>query len=125
MALCPECGLDHHPADHEPVVVDAGPNDNSVEIAKIEAAASLKRERLFAEQEKLRIESELATLRAENEALRNPVASEVTVVTPETEPEPEPVIEPVGEPEPPETTGPVTSEPPAGKKKAGWWSAYK
>jgi hypothetical protein len=125
MALCEECGLDHHPAPPEPVVIDPGPNDNSVEIARIEAATRLKQEKLFAEQERLRIESELTALRAENDALRNPVTSTVTV---ETEPDPEPkpvsVIEPVSEPEPPESTGPVTHEP-KDKKRSGWFDAYK
>jgi hypothetical protein len=124
MALCPECGLDHHPEQHEPepVVIDAGPNDQAVKIAKIEAKASLEREKLYTEQEKARLDSEIAALRAENEALRNPVASEVTIVAPETEPEP--VVEVVGEPEPPENTSPVVAEPKA-KKRPGWFDAYR
>ena len=122
MALCEKCGLDHHPAPEPEVIVDAGPNENSVEIAKIEAKASLAREQLYTEQERGRLDSEIAALRAENDALRNPVASTITV---ETEAEPEPEAEPevvLAEEEPPETSGsPVPRE----KKKSGWWDNYK
>jgi hypothetical protein len=123
MAICESCGLDHHPAPAEPVVIDNGPNENSVAIAKIEAAAGIKREALYTEQERLRIEAEVAALRAENEALRNPVASTITVETPDvTEPEPEVVLPPT-EAEPPETDG-VSPTPPKEKKRKGWWDNY-
>jgi hypothetical protein len=122
MALCPDCGLDHHP-EPEPVVVDTGPNENSVEIAKIEADARIKAEKIYTEQERMRFDAEIVALRAENEALRNPVASTVTIETEnETESEPEPVITEIEpEPEPPES--PVTHEPKV-SKKPGWWDAY-
>jgi hypothetical protein len=126
MAQC-DLGFEHEgdmPAA-EPVVVDTGPNENSVQIAKIEAAASVKREEAYAESERVRADAELVALRAENELLRQGQTPAVVVVETDDEPEtdPEPVIEP-DENEPPENDGnPVPSEPKV-KKKPGWFDAY-
>jgi hypothetical protein len=129
MHSCPECGLEHGMAGEAVAeaapVVEVGPNDQAVEIAKIEAKARIESDRIFAEGQDARVAAELEVLRAENDRLAAEQAPAVVVVDTEPEPEPEPVAEEVieSEPEPPETSSSVSPEPKAPKKK-GWWDAY-
>jgi hypothetical protein len=126
---CPECGLEHEAmtaSEPEPVIVDSGPNEHSVEIAKIEAKTSLAREEHYTEQERLRLDAEMAALQAENEALRAAAPPVVVVDTSEPEPEPElDIEEEPSEEEPPENPGPAAEPVKDGKKKrSGWWDGY-
>jgi hypothetical protein len=131
MATC-DMGFDHQePAAPEPeaepvVLVDPGPNENDVEIARIEAEASVAREELWTQQEGLRLESQVDELRGEIRGMR-----EVLDRIAPPEPEPQPVVVPIPPAEPPESADPVAgpppveSGPPKGKKKSGWFSNYR
>lgn len=109
-----------------PVPVDPGPNDNDVKIAEIEAAASIEREKLWTEQEGMRLDSEVQELRGEVRGMReildrlappDPGPADAPVVI--TEPAaPDPPAEPV--PGPPDIS-PV----PKTKKPSGWWDGYR
>ena len=130
MATC-DMGYEHDdPAAAEPEVipvpVDQGPNQNDVKIAEIEAAASIELEKLWTEQEGMRLDSEVQELRGEVRGMReildrlappepDPPDAPVVITPP---PEPEPVTEPV--PGPPDT-GPATKS----KKSSGWWDGYQ
>jgi hypothetical protein len=127
MAQC-DLGFEHEgdmPAA-EPVVVDTGPNENSVAIAKIEAAASVKREEAYTEAERVRADAELAALRAENETLRQAQTPAVVVIEPDPPTDPEPDVEPEPDPtEPPENEGATVPSEPKTKKKTGWFDGYR
>jgi hypothetical protein len=98
MATC-DMGYDHDEpvAEPEPVVVpvDPGPNENDVKIAEIEAAASIKREEIWTEQQALSLEANTEELRGEIRGMREVLDRLVPPA-----PEPEPIVLPVPEPEP-------------------------
>lgn len=130
MATC-DMGYEHTDpapvvdASPAPVVVDQGPNEHDVEIAQIEAAASVEREKIYAQE----ADQELV---AENERLRGKIAGMEEILArlapPEPDPAPEPVVVPMPDPEPaPEDVPP----PPEGDKPksessgGGWWDGYR
>jgi hypothetical protein len=129
MATC-DMGYDHAEViaepEPEPVVVEAGPNENDVAIAEIEAAASVEREKIYTEQRGLELEGEVERLRGELHGMRTVLE---TLAPPEPEPDPEPVVVPMPEPEP--IAEPVAGPPETvksgggGKKGDGWWGNYR
>jgi hypothetical protein len=129
MATC-DLGYDHEdpapdPAPDPVTVADPGPNENDVQIAEIEAAASIEREKIWTEQQEI-------ALAGENEKLRGEIAGMREILDRLQPPEPadpEPVVIPVPAapadppetvPAPPETSGNSGG----GKKPKGWFSSY-
>ena len=131
MATC-DMGYEHDeplPATDEPaapVVVDTGPNENEVEIARIEAAASIEREQIWSDQRGLELEAEMVELRGELRGMREVLDR----LAPPEPPEPEPVVIPAPVPEPAADAEPVAAPPEitkkgGGKKSGGgWWDGY-
>lgn len=128
MATC-DMGYDHEepvPAGEpaEPVVVDTGTNEHDVEIARIEASASVKREEQWTEQRALELEAEVSEMRGELRGMREAMDR---LAPPEPEPEPvvipapEPLAEPVAEPV---AAPPETGKKESGKSGGGWWDGY-
>lgn len=130
MHSCPDCGLAHDEpiieAPAEQIITEPPTSDNDVKIAKIEAEASVEREKIWTEQRGLDLEHEVGELRGELRGMREVLDR----VAPEPGPEPEPVpvvVEPPApgpEPEvplPPPAPGPG----PEAKKQRGWWDDYK
>lgn len=129
MATC-DMGYEHNdaapaPADEPaPVIVDPGPNEHDVEIAQIEAAASVEREKIYA----LEADQDLV---AENERLRGKIAGMEEILArlqpPESAP-PAPVEIPMPAPAPAPDAAPP---PPEGDKPkpenndGGWWAGYR
>jgi hypothetical protein len=121
MAQC-DMGYEHDDpaAAAEPVVipVDTGTNENDVEIARVEAAASVKREQEWTKQEALRLESEIGELRGQVDGMRDVLA---TLVPPPPEESDEPVVipvEPPAAPAEPVAPPPETAVKPEASKKA-------
>lgn len=125
MATC-DLGYDHADPAPEPVIVpaDPGPNEHDVEIAAIEAEASIKREELYTEQRALELESEVSRLRGELDGIKETLST----MAPPPPPEPEPVVIPVESVAPPAPSGEtVMPDIPATKKASkdkGWWGGY-
>lgn len=133
MALCPDCGMEHHPelaaaaaevgsaeviaegaadAAHEEARAD-------VEVAKVEGETAIELAKIDAkvqagwqEERIVRMEGELSGMR---EVLDRLAAPPEPPPAPEPEPEPEVIDD---EPPPPEEQ---PAPPPAPKKSKGWW----
>jgi hypothetical protein len=136
MHNCPECGLGHESAAAElaaaepaPVVVEpAGPNENDVKIAEVNAAADVELATISAESRNADLEEENARLRGELAGMKDTLA---TLAPPEPAPAPPPV--PVQLPEPAPAALDVAPPPPVspapegkkGGKATGWWDGYR
>ena len=126
MATC-SMGFEHADPEPEviPVPVESGPNEHAVEIAAIEAEASVKREEIYTEQRALELESEVSRLRGELAGIRDTLVT----LAPPPPPEPEPVVIPVPDPAPApgeaEGSVPDVAKPSKGKKDNGWFSGYR
>lgn len=130
MATC-DMGYEHSEgqavADPEPapVVVDQGPNEHDVEIAEIEANASIERERIWTEQQELALQAENESLRGELRGIREILDR---LQPPEPDPPSEPVVVPMPEPEPVIEDAPPPPEgdkSPTEKSAGGWWDGYR
>lgn len=125
MAIC-SLGHEHpdeSPAEVVPVPVESGPNENDVKIAEIEAAASIKREEIWTEQQALALEADRDELRGEIRGMREVLDR---LVPPEPE-APESVVVPVPDAppsDPPAESIPDAEKTPSKKKNNGWWSDY-
>lgn len=130
MATC-DMGFEHEEviaAEPEPVIMEAdpGPNEHDVEIAAIEAEASIEREKIWTEQAGLELQGEVAQLRGELAGMR-----EVLDRLSPPEPEPEPVVIPIPDPGPVEEPEAVPGPPEvpeikdSGGNKAGMWAGYR
>ena len=125
----PTCsmGFEHPGAEPEVVTVpvESGPNENDVRIAEIEAAASIKREQIWTEQQALALE-------AANEELRGELRGMREVLDRLVPPAPDPADAPAAEPVivtppadiPGETPAPPDIEKKAPKKGGGFWDGY-
>lgn len=112
-------------ADPAPVVVDPGPNENDVKIAEIEAAAGIEREKMWTDQEGMRLAAQVDSLRGELKGMREVLDR----VAPPAEPPAEPPTVPVVIPEPPAGPGEDVPAPEETKKKppksgGGYWDGY-
>lgn len=132
---CDTCGLAHEGAAiaaAEPeteaavVVEDNGPNEHDVEIAKIEAEAQVKSDKIYAESRDNELVAENERLRGELEGVKAALAA---IQPPEPEPVPVPVPVPESAPEPPSVPPPPPSGEMSGKSKGktggGWWDNYR
>lgn len=121
---CPTCGMAHdEPVTEvpEPVVVESGPNENDVKIAEVEAAASVERERIYAEQRDTELAAEVERLRGEVNGMRE-VLDRLSPAEPDPAPEPVIVDMPAPEPEAEDVPAPAeTSAPATPKKRGGYW----
>lgn len=120
MHACPECGTEHEAAAPEvvpvPVPVDPGPNDNDVRIAEIEAAASIEREKLWNEQEKVELLAEVERQRGEISGMKE-ILDRLVPPVPE-EPEPTVIEVPPAAPVEEEGSVPDAPKPPTTKAAA-------
>lgn len=120
MHNCPECGIEHESPQPEaipvPVPVEAGPNENDVKIAEIEAAASIKREELWTEQEKMDLVAQVEALRGENRGMKE-ILDRLVPPVPEV-PEPVVIDVPPAPAEPEDGAVPDAPKPPPAKAPA-------
>lgn len=125
-----DLGYDHGELVAEPepapVVVDPGPNENDVEIARIEAAASIKREEIWTEQQLLALEADREELRGELRGMRE-VLDRLAPPAPDpaSAPPPAPVViapDPVDDAENIAAPGEVKKKAP--KSGGGYWDGY-
>jgi len=109
-----------------PVPVETGPNEHDVEIAAIEAEASVTREEIRAGVDVAEQETRIGALEGELRGVRETLDR---LAPPAPEPEAEPVVTVVPDPPAPVETGPAappeTPPPPKQKKSTGWWDAYQ
>lgn len=119
-------GYEHEEPEPEviPVPVDSGPNENDVRIAEIEAAASIKREQIWTEQQALALEAEREELRGEIRGMRE-VLDRLVPPAPDPDSTPaEPVIVTPPADIPEEVPAPADIEKKAPKKGGGYWDGY-
>ena len=120
-------GFDH--AEPEavaiPVPVDAGPNDNDVRIAEIEAAASIKREQIWTEQQMISLEADREELRGELRGMRE-VLDRLVPPAPDPAdiPPPEPIVIQPAEPGLDEVPPPADSGKKPPRQGGGFWDGY-
>jgi hypothetical protein len=130
MATC-DMGYEHErdqgAAEPEiiPVPVSAGPNEHDVQIAHIEADASIAREQIWTEAQALELQSDRDRLAGELKGMREVLDR---IAPPAPDPEelpPAPVV--IAEPDagPPEETPPPGDAPPKkSAPKSGYWEGY-
>ena len=124
MPTC-DLGFEHEPAvpDVIPVPVNSGPNEYDVQIAEIEAAASIKREEIWTEQQALSLEADREELRGELRGMRE-VLDRLVPPAPEAEAAPVIVAPPASADIPEEVAAPADVEKKAPKKSGGFWDGY-
>ena len=134
MAICPECGVDHHPAETEAVAevtaaeilaegAEGAAHEEAhadVRVAEIEAEAAVELAKINAKVEAGWQEARVAELEGQVSGMREIIDR---LAAPPEPPEPEPAPAPAepaddGPPPPAETT---ESKPAPEKKSKGWW----
>jgi hypothetical protein len=128
MPICDQ-GFEHAAPEPEviPVPVDSGPNENSVAIAEIEAAASIQREKLYNAGRDADLVLEVERQRGEITGMRE-ILDRIAPPAPDPDeiPASVPVVVtpgPVGE-MPEEVAAPADVEKKAPKESGGYWSGY-
>lgn len=131
MAICPECGLDHHPHEEAPevqaaeVIADGAEGaaeheaHADVRVAEIEAEAAVELARINAKVEAGWQEARVAELEGQVSGMREIIDRLTAPPEPPAQTAPAPAPEVIEEEAPPPAEKPAPPAP--AKKSKGWW----
>ena len=132
-AICPDCGLDHHPSEEVPevqaaeVIADGAEGaaeheaKADVRVAEIEAGAAVELAKINAKVEAGWQEARVAELEGQVTGMREIIERLTAPPEPPAEPPAAPPVEVIDDGPPPPDENPAPPKA-AGKKSKGWWA---